>query len=159
MAIVIVYAFVAASTDSNCVHSSSETCSNPRSTFETTKQLKEVVTCKLFFAYWLLALGSWTTSRLSNCKGAGHMITLESTCKTYISALYHSQRDSNSESLLFWPFPSACAHLTSQCTPHINHTYSLDPTQSTTNLNPPVPSHARITPEDIIWIDGLLYCE
>jgi hypothetical protein len=33
----------------------------------------------------------------------------------YMSALYHSQRDSNS--LSFLPFPSACAHLTSQGAP------------------------------------------
>lgn len=54
MAIVI---DVCTSTDSNCVHSSSETCSQPTLDIETNKQLKEVVTRKLFFAYWLLALG------------------------------------------------------------------------------------------------------
>jgi hypothetical protein len=60
-------------------------------------------------------------------------------------------------SLLFAIPLCLCASHLSMCS-RIDHTYSLDPTQSTTNLNPPVPSHARITPEDIIWIDGLLYC-
>jgi hypothetical protein len=79
------------------------------------------------------------------------MMTLEGTC----IILREIPTLSLSPFLLF---PSAYVHLTSPMCSHINHTYSLDPTQSTTNLNPPVPSHARITPEDIIWIDGLLYC-